>query len=174
MSELLHEIGKAGGQVVSVTTDGFVTSTGDLEISLKETQDSLLHKFKQIRYELSGRSEALEMRKSGLGIISWTTRGVFGKNSGIKATTGFQSRGYSNEELEKILLDTLNTDEKELEFIQTSLRSALDLYKDGGHVTMIQKDQTFRLHYDNRRLIDAYESDIENPITDPSRVLLDS
>lgn len=140
-----------------------MTDISDLEAKLKEKKGSLLKTFKELRFELSGNAEGLEMRKSGAGIISWTTRGQFGKTSGIKATTGFQARGYSGEELETILLATLKTDHKELEYIQTSLRSAVELYKEGGHVTMVYKDQTFRLHYDNRRMINLYESkDVED------------
>jgi hypothetical protein len=147
-----------GGSVVSVTTDGFITSIEDLEqkflaYNLKEENETLLSKFRGLRQELSGHADALEMRKSGVGLIVWSTRGQFGKNSGIKATTGFQVRSLSPEELETLLLETMKTPHKELEYIQYSLRSALDLYNKGGHVTMLQKDQTFRLHYDNRRLI---------------------
>jgi hypothetical protein len=49
----------------------------------------------------------------------------------------------------------MKTDSKEIEYIQTRLRSATDIYKQGGHVTMVYKDQSFRLHYDNKRLLDV-------------------
>lgn len=59
----------------------------------------------------------------------------------------------------------MKSSHKEIEYIQKSLRSALDIYKDGGHVTMVYRDQTFRLHYDNRRLISepfGIDTDTEN------------
>jgi len=40
-----------------------------------------------------------------------------------------------------------------IEYIQTSLRSALDIVKRGGHVTRKYRDQKFSLLYDNRREI---------------------
>jgi len=66
----------------------------------------------------------------------------------------------------------LKKEDKSLEFIQFSLRSALDIYKEGGHVTPVYKDQKFRLQYDNKRLIiipKGYEDTI-----DFSNILLDS
>lgn len=68
--------------------------------------------------------------------------------------------------------EILSTDEKSLEYVQSSLRSAKDIYKDGGHVTMIYKDQLFRLQYDNRRKIVVPEGLESN--TDFSSILLDS
>ena len=50
------------------------------------------------------------------------------------------------------LLKNQNRD-RNIEFIQSSLRSALDIVKYGGHVTKKYKDQKFRLLYDNRREI---------------------
>ena len=40
-----------------------------------------------------------------------------------------------------------------MEYVQSRLRSASDIYKQGGHVTPVYRDQLFRMHYDNRRLI---------------------
>ncbi len=42
---------------------------------------------------------------------------------------------------------------KEMIFIQSSLRSAKQLYEEGGHVTMEYNDQSFRLVYYNKRKI---------------------
>jgi hypothetical protein len=75
-----------------------------------------------------------------------------GIESKILASTGFQHRVYkSREELLNGLLNTIKTENKTLEFVQSSLRSASDVYKKGGHVTMKYRDQIFRMHYDNRR-----------------------
>jgi hypothetical protein len=52
-----------------------------------------------------------------------------------------------------LLKNTLETKSKSLTFIQSSLTSAKAIYKHGGHVTMQLRDQTFRLHFDNRRSI---------------------
>jgi hypothetical protein len=47
----------------------------------------------------------------------------------------------------------MKTDKKHIEFTASSLRGANDVYKRGGHVTMMFKDQTFRLFFDNRRMM---------------------
>jgi len=73
------------------------------------------------------------------------------------ATTGFQRTQFDVGYLEKVLLSTLKSKDKSVEFTNKSLRSAIDVYKKGGHVTMIYKDQVFRLHYDNRRVIEVPE-----------------
>jgi hypothetical protein len=86
------------------------------------------------------------------------------------ASTGFQRSIYRDKkELLNIYLDTFQSDTKTLEFIQTRLRSASDIYKKGGHVTTVYRDQLFRMHYDNRRKI----IDPENS-KDFSSKLLDS
>jgi hypothetical protein len=51
------------------------------------------------------------------------------------------------------LLDCFRSEPKTLEYIQSSLRSATDIVKQGGHVTMKFRDQLFRLHFDNRRVL---------------------
>lgn len=48
---------------------------------------------------------------------------------------------------------TLPKGNKDVEFIQTSLRSATDIYKEGGHVIQKYKDQKFSLNYDNKRCL---------------------
>lgn len=54
--------------------------------------------------------------------------------------------------LEDLLIDTFNKS-KEIEYINTSLRSGLDIYKHGGHVTRVYRDQRFRLFNDGRRRV---------------------
>ena len=52
----------------------------------------------------------------------------------------------------------MKTEEKVIEYTMSSLRSASEIYKKGGHVTMKHRDQLFRLHYDNRRVLDVVTS----------------
>jgi hypothetical protein len=54
----------------------------------------------------------------------------------------------------KSFISTMKTENKTIEFVQSRLRSASDIYKRGGHVTMVRRDQLFRMHYDNRRQLD--------------------
>lgn len=49
--------------------------------------------------------------------------------------------------------NTLKNAENFFEFTQTSLRTAKDIFKKGGHVTPVLKDKKVRLYYDNRRQI---------------------
>lgn len=147
-----------GGKVVSVTTDGFITDVASLEsklLKLKEAKTPLFRLFKALRVLLTDDSttEALELKNQSKGLISWSTRGQLGLEKGIKATAGFQSYGYSNDEMVKIFKDILSKEEKMFEFTQKSTRSAKDVFNRGGHVISIYKDQKVRLIYDNRRVI---------------------
>jgi hypothetical protein len=77
-----------------------------------------------------------------------------GIESTIVASTGFQRNVYPNrDEMLNVFLDTISSDNKTIEYVQTRLRSAIDIYKKGGHVTSTFRDQQFRMHFDNRRLI---------------------
>lgn len=69
------------------------------------------------------------------------------------ASTGFQRGLYNFEEINSLLREGLGQDVKEVVYINRRLRSALDVFKRGGHVTNEFKDQFFRLNYDNRREI---------------------
>ena len=173
IGECLHNISLIGGKIVSVTTDGFITDLVDLESKLNVSlTNCLLTEFQKLRKELCGDETALEVKHFGKGVISWTTRGQFSKDANIKATTGFQSRNYTADELDQLFKQILSSSEKSLEYIQSSLRSAKDIYKDGGHVTMVYKDQIFRLQFDNRRIIIVPE-EFSNSV-DFSKILLDS
>jgi hypothetical protein len=43
--------------------------------------------------------------------------------------------------------------DKKIEYLQKSLRGGNEIYKRGGHVTMVYKERKFQLKYDNRRKI---------------------
>lgn len=78
-----------------------------------------------------------------------------GLGSKILATTGFQNRAYGDkQELKELLISVFKSETKEVEYVQSSLRSAKDIYKHGGNVTMKFRDQIFRMHYDNRRQLE--------------------
>jgi hypothetical protein len=68
--------------------------------------------------------------------------------------------------------DTLSKPIKTIEFVQSRLRSSLDIYKKGGHVTKIYSDRIFKLLFDNKRVIDLPEEMKDK--TDYSDFLLDS
>lgn len=50
----------------------------------------------------------------------------------------------------EILIETFQSESKTIEYIQSRLRSATDIFQKGGHVTMVYKDQQFRMHYDKK------------------------
>lgn len=56
-------------------------------------------------------------------------------------------------ELGEYLSDALDSPTKKFTFINKNLRSASDIFKKGGHVTAVFKDQSFSLLYDNKREI---------------------
>jgi hypothetical protein len=73
IGECLHNINKLGGKVVSVTTDGFITNVVDLEqklLQLPNEECILLRKYRDLRTDLSGVSDGLEVKSSGIGVIS--------------------------------------------------------------------------------------------------------
>lgn len=90
----------------------------------------------------------------------------------ISAITGFQSKGLDFNSLNTLLKGTLAGEDRVIEFIQTSLRSAKDLYKQGGHVTMTYADRIYRMEYDNKRIL-VVPKELINA-QDFSNVLLDS
>lgn len=154
VGECLDNINKLGGKIVSVTTDGFITDLPDLENKLLNCKNNYLFKeYRKIRFELSKNPEGIELKQAGVGIIYWTTRGQIGIESNIKAITGFQSRNLGKDELVELFSENLKSEEKTFEFIQSSLRSARDIYLHVGHLTNINRDQTYRQFFDNRRLI---------------------
>jgi len=55
--------------------------------------------------------------------------------------------------MDNLFESVILSDNKTVDFIEQRLRSALDIVKEGGHVTMTYSDKTFRLQYDNRRII---------------------
>lgn len=158
IGECLHNISRLQGKVVSVTTDGFITDVANLELkllSLPEFDRPLFTKYRELRKDLAGegKEDALEVKKEGKGILSWTTRGQVGIESTIKATTGFQTNDLKHTEVVKMFKEVLKSSKKHFEFVQKRLRGAKDIYLKGGHVTTEYKDQKFRMFHDNRREI---------------------
>lgn len=165
IGECLSNISLLKGRVVSVTTDGFLTDIDDLEAKLLNMPNNqCLKLYRDIRrllttFEDNERYDprALEIKKvETKGLLSWKTRGQLGlSDGGLSAATGFQAKYFEKsfliEELYRIM--TLSKGNKDVEFIQTSLRSATDIYKDGGHVIQKYKDQKFSLNYDNKRCL---------------------
>jgi hypothetical protein len=156
IGECLHNISVLGGKVVSVTTDGFITDLDNLEdkiLDLPLDQRPLFNKYRGLRLELADEPLSLEVKKSGPGVLSWSTRGQLGIGSYIKATTGFQSGGYQHDDLVREFKNILSTPSKQFEFVSKRLRGAKDVFSNGGHVQTVYKDQKFRMYYDNRRKI---------------------
>ena len=76
--------------------------------------------------------------------------------------TGFQRGVYKNkDDMLKIFSQTMKSDEKTIEFVQTRLRSAKEIYTGGGHVTTQYRDQLFRMQFDNKRLIETKGSNVD-------------
>jgi hypothetical protein len=107
-------------------------------------------------------------------VIRLTTRGQHGIERYMAAATGFQKKGYTKDELTTLFKNTLKTPSKLFEFTRLNLRSAKDILTKGGQVTEVQKDQTFRLLYDNRRKIIEPKEFKDSNTHDLSNTLLDS
>lgn len=178
IGECLNNISKLGGQIVSVTTDGFITDIEDLEsklLMLPEESTTFLRMYKDLVKDLSDGSikDCLELKNTdNEGIISWTTRGQYGIGSLIKATTGFQSQQIERRRLVDEFTKTISSPDKSFSFIQQSLRQANEIYKKGGHVIMNYADRNYKLTFDNKRQI--VFDDENNANVDPGKCLLNS
>lgn len=71
IAEMLYNVDLLGGQVVSCTTDGFVTDIEDLEnkILALKLEKSLHQNYRDVRLKLSGDPAALEVKTSVKGIM---------------------------------------------------------------------------------------------------------
>lgn len=174
VGECLHNIDRLKGNVISATTDGFLTDLPDLEnkIMSLEGNKNCIELYRSVRKKLTTHlkttddnqsvesfdESALEIKNvETAGIITWKTRGQLGYSvGGVSAATGFQTKFLDKDFLIKEWSDIMNDDnnnKKSFEYIQTSLRSATDVYKNGGHVIQKFKDRKYSLCYDNKRRI---------------------
>lgn len=116
----------------------------------------LLNMYRNIRLELSGNPESLEVKTTVKGIIQWTTRGqvsILNEETDpvIAALTGFQKREVSSHnELVNLVENTMKNGNK-LKFLQKSLTGALDNYKYNKHVSMICSLRNFKTIFDCKR-----------------------
>lgn len=78
-------------------------------MSLNADERPLLTKYRELRLDLAGDDEALEIKHEGKGVISWTARGQLGIESKIKATTGFQTYGYDHTDLVTLFKEVLKS-----------------------------------------------------------------
>lgn len=147
IGECLHVGDKLKGRVVSVTTDGFITDIPEMEKEIIKYHEqnpniySLVNQFKHLRkwVDVNGVDTALELKHKGISITSFNTRGQISADANISALTGFQAKNYLVSEAQDLILDALSKNNKTMEYVLTSLTSALDLYKDGIHVTKVFK-----------------------------------
>jgi hypothetical protein len=68
----------------------------------------------------------------------------------------------------KVLADEENYN-KEFTFPEHRLRSPIDIFKQGGHVTRVYTDKTFSLLFDNKRLIDSTNK-VNNTLLDSNPI----
>ena len=171
IGECINNVHKLGGKVVSVTTDGFITNLEDLENKILSMEDNnnknCLLLYREMRKILTTFDNKEEFDNRGLeiknieskGLLSWKTRGQLGlTEGGISAMTGFQSRFLDREFLVNYLIHLFQNKRYHFEFVQSGLRSALDIYKHGGHMIQKYSDRTLSILYDNRRCIIENES----------------
>jgi hypothetical protein len=171
----LQEVAVSGGKAVSVTTDGLISDQESLETKFQtnlenveeKVESSAIYKaFSEVRKELSGKGTLLELKHRGENLTSWTTRGQISSGmlaisddglpiagSGLRAATGLQTQGLDFQEVEALIKEGLSSETKTVSYVSTSLRSIKEIVQKGGHVTMVYRDQDFRLHYNNNREI---------------------
>lgn len=160
IGECLQNINDLGGVVVSATTDGFITNLEGLEEKLLTLPNvQCLRLFRSVRTLLTSIDEepnpsALEVKNiEDQSLLSWKTRGQLGlTDGGVSAATGFQTRGIPRDFLHDVFCNCMK-EGSSFEYIQNSLRTATDIYKKGGHMSMVYKDRLYSMSYDNKRVI---------------------
>jgi len=171
LSEAINHVDSKHGSIVSCTTDGFITNLPELEKDPDFGRGPLTAYYRYGRKILSGNDALLELKTSSLGVASWCVRGQLGLGpdaegnaTSLKAMTGFQSKFYNLSDLQKLVKGALaGLTDKNIHFMQWSLRSGKDIYLDGGYVTPKLEEKTFRLNFDNRRRISP--SDLASYVT---------
>jgi len=138
--------------VVSCTTDGFISNEPGMDTTSVDPNNVFSFLYYNTRLKLTGVGALLEKKYTEpKGVISWRTRGQLGLSGGIKALTGYQRHESIEETIDKV--NKSFNDSKQIAFIQTSLRSAKDIYQNGGHSTLKLEERIFNLKFDNRREI---------------------
>lgn len=154
IAELLYETNALGGQIVSCTTDGFITDIENLEDKINATEGSLLREYQNIRVSLSGDKSALEVKTSVKGILQWTTRGQLSlgnEKTPVSAATGYQKSRNHQENVS--LIKTAMTNGNKVLFLQKELTGAKDLYNTNKHVSMVTSKRNFRTVFDSKRIV---------------------
>jgi hypothetical protein len=180
IAEMLFKVDYLGGEVVSCTTDGFVTDIENLEEKLIEYDnkyhpDSLLNDYRNIRLKLSGEASALEIKTSVKGIIQWTTRGQLSLDETgipITAATGYQKAKDHRENVN--LVKTALVNGNKILFLQKELTGALDCYNSNKQVSMTSQQRSFRTIFDSKRhVINSTQSMLNTkPFNDITEALL--
>jgi len=138
--------------IISCTTDGFISDKNDLDKTIPDKDDLFSSLYYETRARLTGSGALLETKYfEPKGVISWRTRGQLGLSGGIKALTGYQRHEPIEETIDKV--NKSFNGSKQIAFIQTSLRSAKEIYQGQGHCTLKINERFFNLRYDNRREI---------------------
>lgn len=182
IAELLFETDNLGGQVVSCTTDGFVTDIEGLEHKINATEGSLLQEYQKIRYLLSGDPSALEVKCKVKGITQWTTRGQLsnesldfynGKPIFISAATGYQ-KSKNHEENVSLVKHAMSNGNRIL-FLHKELSGAKDIYNTTKNVSMKTRQQYFKTVFDSKRIVIPSTDKLlyTEPFIDVSQALLD-
>ena len=160
IGELLHNISVLGGKAVSVTTDGFITDIENLEDCIRNSKlegisTKFLDLYRKTREGLSGDPNALELKTSVVGLLSWCVRGQYSDDGKLAAATGLQrySVGSNSVEVGELLKGVMfNKGDKTLRYLQKRLRSGREIYETGYHVCDINQERDFNLLSDNRRM----------------------
>ena len=175
IGESLNNINLLGGNIVSVTTDGFCV---DLDIKRGLTCDTLnveermldlgdvhntfLLKAREARTALTSGIEGKEpnpsvweLKCSVEGITQWSTRGQCShyKEGGtgiIAATTGLSRRNMDHKALSRLINSTFEGG-KEISYVQRSLVGANLNYKTGAQCTPNLSVKSFKTKFDGRR-----------------------
>ena len=136
LSEVLNNAHDQGVKnIISVTTDGFLCSDDINDIIPTLEKGPFAQVFLKARKDLGFNAELFEVKVTEpKGVLTWSTRGQLGLVSNLKAMTGYQPFESKQELVDKIK-NAIYTDKKALSFIQFSLRSATDIFKEGGHNT---------------------------------------
>lgn len=153
VTEVIEKIHQSGqGKVLSVTTDGFLT-TANIITSPELLTGSLSAELKTARENLTGSSSIFELVEKGKGIISITTRGQLSiGETKLGAMTGYQLKNYPKKVVEKLLSEKILSNDRNITFISKSLRKGNEIYKKGGSVTPKYSERNFSISHSGGRI----------------------
>lgn len=168
MAEIMNKIPQ-NKQIISVTTDGFITNATDDEV-FQACNGRLSWFFSRYRDIVSGCNNILDKKHVANQLVSWKTRGVATITNEkddekiILAKSGIQTPYTTKHEQNNWMLDLYFNRNKNSRYLQTTTTPISHIIKNGGKkISYIFRHNLVNMDYDFKRFPDyVYEDNYEN------------